>query len=506
MVNVAIIDDGISIGFYDINNIVRSIEITPDIIVQDSNKYKLHNRSHGTICAAIVKKYYPDAIFTSVKILNDKNHKANKEQLVKAIQWCMDNGIQVANISLGTIDYRDFELIMDIINKAYSRGLIIIAAYSNKDVFTYPASCSNVIGVKCSCNDKLLEGEFIFNLYPLDGIEVTACSEHILLENGIESMCTTICNSYAAPMITAEVCKIIEKQSNITLEKIKQGLYKISINYLGNTIRVNNYKNIDWISNAAVFNMNKYRSFKLPYRNQTKIFKEIKDIKDIYSNLFDTLVIFNNSPKDSGKVKSIISKLESKKKNIIVINDEYQDENYEVEHLSDNVKLWQKSMVKHFFNEALPKKKREVPLIVVYDYTKGNLVKIVGTLTSKFRSDGYYAIGASTKSIGALYGLEYISINIDENIKKVKDKIEALYKVYEYDILILGISTDKEDINKINMYLDTDKTIICVDEFTHKIERCLEKTSVNDYLIINSQKDINLLYEEVLNMFLCENE
>lgn len=163
-------------------------------------------------------------------------------------------------------------------------------------------------------------------------------------------------------------------------------------------------------------------------------------------------------------------------------------------------------MVKHFFNESLPKKKREVPLIVVYDYTKGNLVKIVGTLTSKFRSDGYYAIGASTKSIGALYGLEYISINRDENIKKVKDKIEALYKVYEYDILILGISTDKEDINKINMYLDTDKTIICVDEFTHKIERCLEKTSVNDYLIISSQKDINLLYDEVLNMFLCEND
>jgi hypothetical protein len=35
------------------------------------------------------------------------------------------------------------------INKAYQKGLILIAAGSNKGVFSYPASHSNVIGVQC---------------------------------------------------------------------------------------------------------------------------------------------------------------------------------------------------------------------------------------------------------------------------------------------------------------------------------------------------------------------
>lgn len=505
MVRVAIIDDGIGIGLYDIGNVAQSIEITLDITVQDTDKYEQFNNSHGTVCAAIVKKYYSEAIFTSVKVLSDKR-KGKKEQLVKAIQWCMDNGIQVANLSLGTIDYRDFELIKDVINKAYNKGLIIVAACSNKDIFTYPAACNNVIGVKCSHTSDLREGEYIFNLYPLDGIEVTACSEHMLLKNGNESKLTRMCNSYAAPMITADVCKIIYKYPNITLEGIKQKLYKSSINYLDNTVRVNNYKNIDWISNAGILNMSEYTSFELPYRNEIKIFKEIENA---HLNLFDTVVLLNNSPKDSRNIKSITSKLENEQKNIIVIDDECQDKNYEVEYSNDNIKFWHPSIINHFFEGSLPKKQREVPLIIIYDYTKSNLLKIVGTLTSNFRSDGYYAIGACTKSIGALYGLEYIPLNKDEYIKEIKDKIEALYKVYEYDILILGISINKEDTNiikKINMDLDSDKTVFCIDDFTHEIKTCIEKMSINDALIITSQNDMDLLYKQILNMFLCEND
>lgn len=505
MVRVAIIDDGIGIGLYDIGNIARSIEITPNLTVinLDKDNYTQFNTSHGTICAAIVKKYYTQAILTSVKVLSSKSRKGKKKQLVKAIQWCIDNEIQVANLSLGTIDYRDFELIKDVINKAYNKGLIIVAACSNKDIFTYPASCSNVIGVKSSNDGNLKEGEYIFNLYPLDGIEITACSEHMLLKNGNESKLTRMCNSYAAPMITAEVCKIIDKHPNITLEGIKQELYKSSINYSDNTLRVNNYKNIDWISNAGILNMSPYTSFELPYRNEIKIFKEIENI---HLNLFDTLVLLNNSQKDSKKIKSY---LENEQKNIIVIDDECQDKNYKIDYPNDNIKFWHPSIINHFFEGSLQKKQIEVPLIIVYDYTKSNLLKIVGTLTSNFRSDGYYAIGACTKSIGALYGLEYIPLNEDENIKEIKDKIEALYKVYEYDILILGISINKEDTNiikKIDIDLDCDKTIICADEFSDEIETILEKISINDALIITSKKDIDLLYKQILNMFLCKND
>lgn len=506
MITVAIIDDGVGSGIYDTYDITHSIEITSDLIVQNVDRRNLLNYSHGTICAAIVKKYYPKAMLTSIKVLNDKTHKCISKQLIKAIEWCVDNGIKVASLSLGTVDYRDFESIKETVNRAYNEGLIIVAACNNRDIFTLPASLSNAIGVKCSKNNVLKEGEYIFSLYPIDGIEVTACSEHKLLRKGCDSKVTNRCNSYAAPMITAKVCKIIDKHPNITLEEIKQKLYESSINYSDNTVRVNNYKNIDWINNAAVLNISEYTSYELPYLNQIKIFK---GIKEICFSLFDTLILLNNSKKDYGKIKSIISKLENEQKNIIIIDDEYQDENYEVIYPNNNIKFWQTSIINLFFKEPLPKKEREVPLILVYDYSKSNLIKILGTLTSKFRSDGYYAMGACTESIGILYGLEYIPVNKDENFKEIKDKIEVLYKIYDYDILILGISINKEDTNKIkkiNMYLDADKTILCIDEFVHEIKICVEKMSINDTLTITSKKDIDLFYKQILNMFLYENE
>lgn len=521
MVNVAIIDDGIGSGLYDTYNIARSIEITLDLIVQDVDRCKLNNASHGTTCAAIVKKYYHKVILTSIKVLNDKNRKGASKQLIKAIEWCLDNNIQVANLSLGSIDYRDFEIIKDAINRACNKGLIIVAACSNRDIVTAPASFSNVIGVKCCKNNDLKEGEYIFNLYPMDGIEVTACSQHKLLRKGCDSRVTSRCNSYAAPMITAEVCKIVDKYSNITLDVIKQNLYKSSINYIDETIQVNNYKNIDWVSNAAVLCMKERECiFESCYINQFKNFKEIEDIN---VSEFDTLILLDSMINDYKKFKSIIQQFEKNKKSIVVIDDECQEKSYK--YLKNSVKLWHPSIVDHFYMLSPSQRELDVPLIVVYDYTESKMLKVLETLTAQFRSDGYYAVGACTKSIGALYGLEYIPISKDENFKRIKDKIEVLYKVYDYDIMILGLSINREDtniINEINMCLNADKVIFIGNNFSNEIKTWVEKISVDQTLIITSKEniekysdlgnkmfkytDIELLYTQILNMLLCGNE
>lgn len=507
MVTVAIIDDGIGSGLYYTNDIVNSIEITSDLIVKSVDRCNLFNDSHGSICAAILSKYFSKATLTSIKILNVKNHKCKKEQLIKAIEWCVDNYIQVANLSLGTIDYRDFEIIKETINKAYNRGLIIVAACNNKDIFTFPASCSNVIGVKCSKNNVIREGKYIFNLYPIDGIEVIACSEHQLLRKGCDLKVTNKCNSYAAPMITAKVCKIINKSPNITLEEIKQNLYKNSINYIENTTRVNNYKNIDWVSNAALLVMNeKEYTFESSYINQIKSFKRIEDIK---VDDFDTLILLNSIMIDCKKLEYIIYQFEKKEKSIVVIDDGCQDESYKGKYHDSIIKLWHPSIIKNFYEVSLPQQEIDVPLIIVYDDIESKMIKVLETLTAKFRSDGYYAVGALTKSIGALYGLEYIPVRNDKNFKEIKDKIEVLYKVYDFDILILGISINNEDISiikQINMYVDPDKIIFCLDKFTDEIKTWVGKININDTLIVTPQNDIDLLYKKILNMFLCGNE
>jgi len=357
MISVAVVDDGISNGLFGTNKIAHSIEITSDLIIQyvDKSNIVRGNTSHGTICAAIIKKYYPEAILNSIKVLNHKSHKCKKEQLIKAIEWCIYNDVQVINLSIGTINYRDFEPIREIIDKAYNKGLIIVAACNNKDIFTYPASYTNTIGVKCCKIDTLKEGEHIFNLYPIDGIEVTSCSEHRLLKNNLKSKITSKCNSYAAPMITAEVCKIISKFPNITFKKIKEELYKHSINYTNSILELNNFKSIDWIGNAALVNMNKKEEIlKLSYTNKIKNFKQFNDIN---IDQFDTLILYNNKIEDYEKIKPIIYKFERKQKNIIVINEEHQYESFEVNHNNDYVNFLNASVVNHFYEGCLTKKK-----------------------------------------------------------------------------------------------------------------------------------------------------
>lgn len=522
MITVAVIDDGVCYGLCGADEIEHCVEITSDLEVQDvgiGDIFLDTSISHSTICVAIIKKYYPDAKITSIKVLDEKSHKGKKEQLIKAIEWCINNGIQVVNISLGTVDYRDFKPIRDVVDKAYNKGIIIVAACNNKDIFTYPASYTNVIGVKCCKNGSLKEGEYIFNLYPIDGIEITSCSEHKLLKSNLETKITNKCNSYAAPMITAQICKIINKFSNITFDKIKRELYADSINYTKSTLKINNFKNLDWICKAALINTSeKEEILQLAYPNII-----IKKNDEINIDLFDTLILLNNNIDDYKKLKSIMYQFEKKQKNIIVINTEYRYKDYEVKN-ENNIKFWDPSIVKHFYEGYLPKKKIDVPIIIIYDYSDSKLIKLLKVLTDKFRDDGYNAAGICTNPISILYMLEYIPVDKERNFIQIKDKLEALYKVYDYDIIILGLSIHKEDTNKVkelSILFNSDISIFLVDDFTYEVKKCIQEISIENSLIIMSQYDINkysclayklfgykdldLLYEYILQIFNCEN-
>ena len=106
-VNIAVVDDGINENRYKTGKLIHNIEITRDLKVKPRQGYDTFAPSHGTTCAAIIKKAVPDALLSSLKILSDINRKGIRAQLVKAIEWCADNNINLINLSAGTIDYRD---------------------------------------------------------------------------------------------------------------------------------------------------------------------------------------------------------------------------------------------------------------------------------------------------------------------------------------------------------------------------------------------------------------
>lgn len=227
-IRVAVIDDGINEKVYNTPLEGANIEIHSDLSIVERSNYDAFLPSHGTTCAAIINTYARNVNFSSIKILNEKTEKAIKEQLIKALHWCAENEIHIASLSLGTIDFRDFEEIMNCINAVTENGLIIIAACNNKNVFTYPACLPNVIGVRCQ---KLyLKDQYCINDNILSGIEFAASGRHYLTDTFGNSRFTSPSNSFAVPLITAKVCDILRYNANISINGIKKELYKCAIN------------------------------------------------------------------------------------------------------------------------------------------------------------------------------------------------------------------------------------------------------------------------------------
>lgn len=232
MQTVGIIDDGVNNEFYDIGIIKNSIEITTELMIEQINRNVIPKNSHGTICAAILKKYYSKANIVSIKILDSEKESCRKEQLIKAIEWCIDNEIKVINMSIGSIDYRDFNQLNTVILKASEAGCVIVAACHNKNIFTMPASSQYAIGVKTDKEGKLKDNEYKYNSLSLDGIEIMSCSKHIIETIDGDTEYTKVCNSYAVPVITALVCRILDEEiKDITVEEVRGKLFEKSINF-----------------------------------------------------------------------------------------------------------------------------------------------------------------------------------------------------------------------------------------------------------------------------------
>ncbi|GGF94562.1 hypothetical protein GCM10010912_44390 [Paenibacillus albidus] len=243
-IKIAIIDDGINTKCFDFGELEEDIEITEHSI---KKRKKISDEppflSHGTICGIIIKNNASLAALCSVKILNSKKGKASKEQLIRALYWCLENGVRIVNMSIGSINIKDFDDIKNCVNYVAAKGLIIIAAVNNNGRYTVPACLTNVIGVSCN-QFNLKEEGYYFVGNSLMGIDVFTSGRHFL--NSTFGYCNPS-NSYATPYITAKIFWILLRQYHFNLEDIKLELYKNSLNFTGDYYDPYRCVNVDWL-------------------------------------------------------------------------------------------------------------------------------------------------------------------------------------------------------------------------------------------------------------------
>ncbi|APF26633.1 subtilase family protein [Clostridium sporogenes] len=230
-INIAIIDDGVNENLYNTGVLKYNIEITPNLMIRERKKYDRYKSSHGTICAAIIKKYLPYSVLSSIKILNDKC-KGSVEQLSLALKLCADKEINLINLSLGSTYFDDFEILKESLEYCYKKGVIIVSAISNENIYTYPASLTNIIGVKCDKKGRIKEGKYIYIENSLDGVNIISLGSHTIKNfKGINGI-TNNCNSFVVPFIISEVYNMMKENLHYDLNSVKKYLKQKSSNNL----------------------------------------------------------------------------------------------------------------------------------------------------------------------------------------------------------------------------------------------------------------------------------
>ncbi|HXK05123.1 MAG TPA: S8 family serine peptidase [Verrucomicrobiae bacterium] len=101
---IAIVDSGIHPGHPHVGEVAGGVGVTETGFTDDY----LDRLGHGTAVAGAIRERSPDAALYAVKIF-DRRLSANIDTIARALAWCVENEMDLINLSLGTAnpDHRE---------------------------------------------------------------------------------------------------------------------------------------------------------------------------------------------------------------------------------------------------------------------------------------------------------------------------------------------------------------------------------------------------------------
>ncbi|MBI2906726.1 MAG: S8 family peptidase [Chloroflexi bacterium] len=160
-IKVAVVDTGIDLSHPDLAaNIKGGVNtINPSRSAKDDNGHGSHVA--GTIAAVDnsigVVGVAPKASLYAVKVLGSSG-SGWVSDIIEGIQWSVQNGMQVVNMSLGTSS--DVVAFHDALTAAYNAGILLVAAAGNSGpgdfTVNYPAKYAEVIAVSATTSSDAI--------------------------------------------------------------------------------------------------------------------------------------------------------------------------------------------------------------------------------------------------------------------------------------------------------------------------------------------------------------
>lgn len=222
---VAVIDNGVDEELVDCFQSVDFSDSDSSLSeTEDIEKY-----GHGTVCAAIIKKYAPDAEIVNLKVMSTSAKHCKIECVTKAIAYCIHNSIKLISLSMGTRSIVETALLYNSIKEAVCNHTMIVAPGS-RDLKVYPAAFDDVIYV--DINDHVRDGSNRFFIEKCNnGLTAVIASgrQNVEFRTG-ESYVTPNYSSFAVPVITAALFELLKKVADPSIAKAS--LFGSAIGYL----------------------------------------------------------------------------------------------------------------------------------------------------------------------------------------------------------------------------------------------------------------------------------
>jgi hypothetical protein len=141
-VRIGIIDSGVNVAHPHVGNIAGGVNIGPNA---EGASY-VDRLGHGTAVAALMHARAPQAELFAVKIFQNAL-ATNLTTVLLAIAWCLDNEMDLINLSLGTTNREHKPAFETATERARATGTVIVSAFEMNGVLALPGRLPGVVGV-----------------------------------------------------------------------------------------------------------------------------------------------------------------------------------------------------------------------------------------------------------------------------------------------------------------------------------------------------------------------
>jgi subtilisin len=227
-VKVAVIDSGIDADHPAIGERIGGyVAITdgPLGLLHDTEPHE-DSYGHGTACAGIIRSLASECELYSVKVLGSRL-TGRGATFAAGIEWAVENGMDVANVSMGTTKKNFFGALHSLADRAYFKNTMLVTAANNMPVPSFPSLYASVISV---ASHETTHDPYLFYYNPSPPVEFGAPGIDVRVAWAEGGWITATGNSFAAPHVTGIVAKILGKHPDLTLFQMKTVLRSLAAN------------------------------------------------------------------------------------------------------------------------------------------------------------------------------------------------------------------------------------------------------------------------------------